>query len=447
MLVFLAVSAQALWCVQNAGAALLPGADMAIGQKKQEAVTLLQDGRHDEAYGVFMQLLREDPEDADVNMGIAISAYATQRYAQSLMAYERLLAKYPHDSNLRVQIARVYVALDEPESARLELAKAKEYDPGLTDEQLGAVLAALAAKSSRWQHQGRLSFGFIHDSNSNQGPNSNFMTLGKFENLFVEGIRERESWGNYLSGSLELGYRLGDESPFWVMGDAMAYQRWNTSGGVTSNKSFTYGRTGLGLRYMGDRTLVDLRVKVDDANQHHTNAKDQDILGVGPELTFAVAAHPSLQFITRGAVEKRDYSETNQRDGTYWNAAQYARFFFGESAHEIMLGVTFTGNEPEVKAYRYLGVEPSLRFVFKLPGDVSFSPFVSFKEENYDGPATGLETRDRRDTQWRVGAMLGWDVARHLSLDLSYQYVDNDSNSALYGYRQSLINMGLTFKF
>jgi hypothetical protein len=249
-----------------------------------------------------------------------------------------------------------------------------------------------------------------------------------------------------LSGSLEAGYRLADESSWLVLGDVFGYQRWNF-GDLNTNNRFSYGRGALGLRRLGEKTLFDLRLKADVANQHHRTVQDQDVFSFGPELTFVVAPLDRLQLISRATFDKRDYSVSRVRNGWYWSLAEYARVFVGESNHEILLGVSLTGNDPNVQAYRYLGVEPSLRLVCKLPKDVSFSPFISYKEENYDGPATGLETRDRRDKQWRAGASLAWDIRKDLTIDLNFQYVDNDSNSALYTYKQNMISSGITFKF
>lgn len=152
-------------------------------------------------------------------------------------------------------------------------------------------------------------------------------------------------------------------------------------------------------------------MKVNEAIQRHKDMEDQKIFGFGPDLTFAVAVHPRIQLITRLGLEKRDYSVSNYRDGTYWNASQYVRFFFGEDNHELMLGITGYGNDPEVKEYK------------------------------------SLEVEDRRDTQWRAGATVALDLTDVITLDLSYQYVHNDSNSELYQYTQNLVRSGITYNF
>lgn len=430
-----------------AHAAVRPGVDMALEQKKQNAIVLLQNQKHEDAYAAFMRLLREIPDDEDVNMGIALSASATKRHAQALMAYERLLLKHPQDARLRIEVAKVYLALDEPESARLELAKAREYDPNISDKDIDTVLEALSAQFSRWHFKGRLSIGGVYDDNANQGPRSNYMTLGNFENLFVDGVKKQESWGLYLANLLEAGYRLDDDNRWWLMTDFLGYQRWNTSA-INTNNSFSYGRFSMGPRYMGKKIFADFRVQGNAANQHHRSSRDQHINSFGPELTFALLPSSGVQFLTRAGIEKRHYSLSSVRNGSYWHAGEFVRVFFGESNHEIMVGASASGStDATIKAYRYKAIEPSLRVTFKLPYDVSFSPFVSFREERYKGPATGLETENRRDEQWRMGAGLVWEINQSFEMDMNYQHVNSNSNSALYQYDQNAVTMGVTLKF
>lgn len=95
----------------------------------------------------------------------------------------------------------------------------------------------------------------------------------------------------------------------------------------------------------------------------------------------------------------------------------------------------------------YTGWEASLRlFLYPWP-ELELSPFVTYHQENYDGPATVLDTDNRRDRQWRTGASLTWNFKSDQALEAGYQYVANDSNSALHDYQQHMVNMGMVWKF
>ena len=97
--------------------------------------------------------------------------------------------------------------------------------------------------------------------------------------------------------------------------------------------------------------------------------------------------------------------------------------------------------------YCYTGIETSARVVFKLPKDFELSPFVSFEKDWYNGPATALETSNRLDQKWRTGAALTWRVTEAWSVETSYQYTHNASESAIYRFDQSLVSLGVAWSF
>ena len=157
---------------------------------------------------------------------------------------------------------------------------------------------------------------------------------------------------------------------------------------------------------------------------------------------------PAWHLITRGTLDARAYSRDGDRNGAYWTLGQYVRRYFGESNHEIMLGVSYLGgNTPETADYCYSGLEGSARVVFKLPKGFELSPFVSFEKDWYNGPATALETTNRQDQKWRTGATLTWHITDAWSVETSYQYTHNNSEIPLYRDDQSLVSLGVAWSF
>ena len=70
--------------------------------------------------------------------------------------------------------------------------------------------------------------------------------------------------------------------------------------------------------------------------------------GIRPGSHLLWAVTPSWQLITRGTLDSRAYSRDGDRNGAYWTLGQYVRRFFGESNHEIMVGLSYVGgNTPE----------------------------------------------------------------------------------------------------
>jgi opacity protein-like surface antigen len=173
----------------------------------------------------------------------------------------------------------------------------------------------------------------------------------------------------------------------------------------------------------------------------------QHVAACGPEATFLWAATPSLHLIFRGGFEWRDYSRDRPRNGLSGSTGAYARVFFGADNHELLLGGRYLGAGANKRDYRYDGWEGVARVLFKLPYGFELSPSLTFGQEYYQGPATILETRDRRDERVRAGLGLTYRINEAWSLEAGYQYTHNHSTSALYKYDQHFINTGIAWSF
>ncbi len=438
---FLSASGSRAWAEE------VPQVRTAVAQAKERAFALLEKHEYEQAYGMFMRLIREEPEDGEIVFGLARSAQGAKRYAQALLAYERLVDANPTHVGLRLELAKVLFALGDTESARIELNTIRQYDPTLTEEAVDNAVQALAKRASPWRVSGGVSTGVVYDTNINQGVKSNIVTLGPYEDLFIGGIKAQDSPGVFASGVVDGGYRLGAESSWWLVGDVSFYQRWNVADDLPTNNEVTWGRAAVGGRYVGEQVLFDLRVKGEGVTQVHRDLPDQTVMTGGGEALFGWGVIPSLQLISRASVESRDYGIGGLRNGVYWSAGQYFRVLQGAANHELFVGVRALGGEASFSDYSYTGWEGSGRVVVHLPLRVDFSPSIQYKEESYRGPATAFEDKDRLDKQWRFGAMVSWTFLEDMSLDTGYQYVATDSTSGLYEFDQHITTLGLNWKF
>ena len=431
------------YCGQGQAAAALPVLGLALDQSRAQAKTLLNKGRHEEAYQLYMRLLREEPDNDETNYGLALAASRTKRYPQALLAFERLTDRYPANADLRRFLADIYLRLDDKEAARRELNLARQYDPTLTDTRITRILERMENAQALFQAHGRVSGGIMYDSNANQGPASDRMSLGIFDNVSVHGVKAVDSWGSYLNGMLDMGWRMSEDSPWWLVSDMAFFKRWNGNPTLRTNNEFAWGRASLGLRHTSSRTLAGLRFKAEMADQN----LDQRVRVLGPEATFVWAALPNLQFITRAALEKRVYSMDIGRDGTYWWVGEYLRVLLGASGHEMTLGLRSLGSAVDVADYSYNGLEASLRLRLKVTDKFHLLPFASVRRENYYGPPTVLELDDRRDTVLHTGLFAIYNLTANLQAEAGVQYVDTRSSSPLYSYQQHTFNMGLAWTF
>jgi opacity protein-like surface antigen len=150
---------------------------------------------------------------------------------------------------------------------------------------------------------------------------------------------------------------------------------------------------------------------------------------------------------TLAGLEQRAYNRVSDRNGQYYSAGQYGRFFFGEAGHQFLIGASYLGAATDKNRYDYDGWQALARFDFKLPYNFTLSPYASFGQEYYNGPATALETRDRRDDRRILGTDLTYAINDAWSLEFGYQYRNTDSTSNLYTYDQHVARMGVAWSF
>lgn len=418
-----------------------PAVRGAVEQGVTEGSDLLQAGKAAEAYELFSRLLREDPDNDAVNLGLARSAMAANRPNQALMAYLRLLEKYPDNAALHQEVAQVYMLLGDEVQAQMHL----ERDPGLTQAELDQSMDALGARYARLQVHGRVRMGMLYDSNANQGPAYDVMDLGNYHRVRVKDVKEKSSFGAYLGGQLDIGYRLEKVGSWWAVGDVQAYGRGNFNSDLEANTSryWQWGRAAAGLRFLDSRNLLDMRLKAEIFDYEF----DQHILAAGPEVLYVRAVRPYFQLITRANIDRRDYMSDRGRNGPYWSVGEYARFFFGAKNHEFMAGGRWYGGVADNDNYSYNAWEASASFTFKLPYRFEVTPMISYAEEYYDGPATVLENKDRKDDRLVLGLGVNYRLSDNWTIEAGYQYTDNNSRSALYEYDRHLVSTGVSWSF
>ncbi len=421
-----------------------PARRTAVETGKAEAATLLEQGKAAEAYELYMRLVREAPDDDAINLGLARAATKARRWNQAVMAYEILLEKYPREAGLYGELANVYMLLGDRESAERSLAMMRSLDGTTSKTQTDAALDLLESRYSRFQAHGKIRAGALYDSNANMGPRSNDLMLGLWP-VHFEDAKKKETFGAYVGADVDLGWRLEQDSAWWLVGDAQGFWRGNTNSDLHDSHSqeSQWGRIAGGVRRLTASTLFDARLKAEIFDYEFY----QNVLAVGPEATFLWAATPSVQLITRGGLDQRVYSLDSDRNGIYGWLGEYLRLFFGAGNHEFMFGARYLGASPDRSRYGYNGWEASARVLFKLPYGFEFGPHVSFTQEYYNGPATALETNDRRDDRWRLGATLTYRIDEAWSAEASYQYTDNNSKCKLYEYQQHFVSMGLAWSF
>ncbi|GHT82087.1 hypothetical protein AGMMS49960_07770 [Betaproteobacteria bacterium] len=420
-------------------AASAPAATLAAGLA--EARKLAMAGDIAAAFSAYVALLREYPEDVTVNLELGRVAHKAGHNNHALLAYERVLGLAPNVASVRLEYAYLLRAMGRAEQAAEQLAAAKQLDPTLATDKLSQAVTNLERHLATLTTRGRVAAGLIYDSNMTMAPSNSHVQLGNFDIILEPQSREKDSLGSYLHATGEAAWRSSPDSPWWLVGDLGAYQRWYTES--NPNRDLSYGRAAAGLRYTRDSVLAEVRLKSEMMLEHNKHS----VSLYGTEFTLARAMTPTWHLIGRVGIDHRDDQRVKGRNGTYSFAALYSRLFFGEAGHSALLGLRGYTASTEVKRHEFTGFEPSANLNLKLPWRTELQFGLSWHAEKYRGPATVMEFHDRRDRQWRASVGAVKKLNDKLQLEAAWEYRDNHSNSDLYQYDQNMVVVGLAYTF
>ena len=414
---------------QDASEMLLSAAERAVlEQNLIHAANLIQEGKTLEASRIYAALSARYPTNRRLALAVARAALAANDAETALPIYDRLLEEDPDNTDLRLEAARAhYAAGNEAEAIRLGRQVLSEYED-----------------RDRLHIRGAVRAGVIYDSNVNQGPPSNNIRLGDWDVQLSDG-EGKPSGGAYVRANVDMSYQMSAFGPWWFVGDFGAFWRGNFNEDLNDIDSRTsqWGRVAAGLRYLDGRNTFDIRLKGEIYDYDFEN----NVTAAGVELRYARVIRPRFYLITDAAFERREYSGSDDRDGNFGRVGAYGRFILGDSGHEFLIGGGYLSASANNNNYGYDGWHALARFSFKLPNGLLISPLVSFSQESYGGPATALETENRRDDRWRMGVELAYALSSAWIIEAAYYYTNVSSTSGLHTFDQHVINLGVARTF
>lgn len=426
---------------------------MLLSQELNQAKTLIDNDKYEEAWSVLTRLVRLEPNDANVNMLMFKAAVKTKRINQALAVLERLVSLYPNDAKLRKELANAYASVGDKASAQNELNIAKNIDPNIinedTQKEIENRLKMADEASSRTKINGKIALGVMYNNNVNAGLDSLDVTVGSLDLRLSDESKKQGAFGTYTNARINIAHKLSDESNWWAMGAVDLYaNRYFKS--TPTNKYLASIKGSVGLRGVFPDDLVDINFNL-GLNKLHPS---QNVGTIGGDLTWIHLLNTSWQTIAKIGLENRNYRKNDERNGNYWYGGGYLRYLWGEqNANYAMFGARYL-KSANIKGdyYTYNGYEALLRANFSfIANKLDFTPFIAYREQRYNAPATRLEEvlgqDKRKDEILLTGAFFTWHFTKSLASELGWQYTKNNSTSKFYRYKQHQFNLGLNYSF
>lgn len=414
-----------------------------------EGKEAVKTGDLQQVYETLTDLLRENPGDERINFAYGLACYSLKDNSRAQLAFERVLNINPANGRARLELAQIYLI-----TKQLPLAK-REFETVLAGNPPPAVrrniegyLTAIRKGMKRWRFSARIDAGYFQDDNVNVGPDSDIISIApivfgslRFTQLTLnEKSKPVKADGYFASLAMSSTYDAGDTGNWLVTAGGSLYQ--NRLADEPDHESGFY-EARLGLKHTGSRSIFQLPVKAS-----YIAIGDKSLLnmyGVNP-LYLYVSGKTSMQWLTDGAAEFRDYTELDDRDGVYLSLGETMRYFFGAAKHNVSLGFSVAHDFTDAGVYEYTGKAWKIGGAFKFPRNVTLYSRIQYTTSDYKERET-LAPEKRSDTQHQFTVGVNKMITPRCGIDVNFQQTDNNSTFGLYQYDRNVTTLTTFFTF
>jgi len=408
-----------------------------------EIKALLDQGNSAEAYALAKKYPNElGSPGFDLYFGIA--AIDTGHAGEGVLALERYIANFPGNQSARLELARGYFVLGDDARAREEFDAVLKTDPPAgVQANIQRFMDAIRARESRYQTTTGfyVEAGIGVDSNVNAGVGSPNITLPVFGPVtLLSGVKTGDTFTHLAAG----GNVTHPVAPgVALFGSANAELKFNHNDSV-----FDLASAGIagGVSYLQDRNLW--RATVSHGGLWVENDRFRSVTAIAGEVHHQL---DELQMVN-GAIQYADLDHpgaNSVRDAQFYNlGVGYRRAFVG--SFQPLLSVSLNYGEEDNRRGRPdlgrnlfggrigLAVTPAPKWALTVGG--------TYQESKYDGadPLLGVV---RKDTYYGLDLTASYAITRNWSVRGEYQYIQNDSNVALFEYDRNLFAVKLRYEF
>ncbi|QLB43839.1 surface lipoprotein assembly modifier [Mannheimia pernigra] len=368
----------------------------------------------------------------------AVEARAKQNYAQSIKLYRELLANYPENQPIRMQLAVTLFENRENEAAEAQFHKlqADKLPPEIANI-IHHYLAAIN-KQDRWIFQGGLTF--LNDPNINNAPASgtthNGWTASRKESAQGVGlnvnVEKKWSWGN------------GIFHEFHLNGNGKYY--WN-------NKKYNeYSlRESFGLGYQNAKQKITVLPFLEQmwyaggSTQSESTKRYSNARGVNTRWQYWIT--PQWQSsITYEYAEQR-YTRRKHLDGNY-HFISPSVYYYPSSQQYWFVGANFNRNSTRDLDDSFIRKGISLGWGQEWKNGLSSQLSVSYARKQHRAPMP-IFLITQRNKEYGVQVSL-WHRALHfkgITPRLTWQYNKVKSNHAFYNYDKNRVYIEFSHTF
>lgn len=401
---------------------------------------LIEDGweaynseNYEKAYDLFSKAFRSDPGSVRANFALAEAAAKKGKYSHAIFAYDRVLMTEPDHQRARYGKANAMMALGQEDAARDEYAALldMDLDPKVR-ENVSETVQKIDRKNRELKLTGELRVSVFYDDNINFGP-SDF--------VFPATPRD-DAWGIEVGAGVRAEYDVGRKGDWKAIGSASVLNSWHDS---ASAQELRTTKIRGGARKLKGRNLYEVSGRIEMLIYGHDSLVD--IYGVDGAWLHACTADDYL--IKTVTLEHRDFDDgvdpDNDRDSIYLKVGETWKHFFDNRRNTVSLGADLFMEEAEKDFWSNNGFRLRVTGERELPMGIIAYAGGRYRLTNYEDSNGGNPEREDHRFDVIVGAKR--QMTANWTLDLSHQYVRNDSNIAVSDYKRHRTALTATLEF
>jgi hypothetical protein len=429
------------------------------GSELQNAIKDYEEKRYENAYNTlsrlsFLSMKSSAEEREQIDFYLGRTAFELGRYSEAMFAFERVLIERPDHLRSRLELGRTLYMLRELESAEIELKTIiSEHQDSLPEEvvlNVSTILMDIELQKMRYVHKFDLSLSLESGYDTNVGANPTDAVMDNYlgessSNYSYDGVVE----SLYLNELLNLGYTydFGDEGDYSLQSALFLY---NQNFSESSDYETVYGSILTTPTLTKRRYRLQFPLQVDKL-YYGGNDLMHSYRG-GFQFQYSPADRTLLSFTS--SYRNKFYKELNRDSQVFETGGAISKTIFG--GHNLQLSVNYQREEPveEITADNQVdkditAVKLRLRenifdfYTVELSYLYRYLSYRNYSAEGVDQVKEGL----RADEQKNIYLSLQRELNKNLSLQLSYNRIDNSSNHLPIEYSKSIYSLSLNLNY
>lgn len=403
-----------------------------------------RNGEYRQAYDLYRNMLRSNPNSTRINFMLGISAFALKEYEQALNAFNRVLTLNPNHQRSRLERARTLYRLGRVDEAGQEFSDLKTQKlPPQVKKKVNAYLDAIRSKGKKHYFDGSIMLGVLFDDNVENTTTTESFIL-PVNNLELSRTSDLEEDMSHIElATISHIYDFGEKGGYAWKSDLTGYmQSW----GDHDNRDVDYAALGTGPIYKGGTYQYGVPLSAEKlwyGSQDYLN-----VIGINPNISMK--AGKKARVALNSKIQKKSYAQTSDsdKDAMYYDLGIKAGIKVSEDSllelsYNIMMERKEDGSNPYVD---YDAYKVKAKYIYALTRNFKVDVNGAYKQTEYldEDPNFLLE---RSDTQTNIGAGVNARLTQAWLLNGAYNYINNDSNRVVNDYSKSTMFFNVMYDF